>query len=171
MALRGQPFARWKAHSVAIRTGLGVTVNFQPWTSKPGISLHGIPCHLARVVDLINCAHIDTMTKNMSLSEDLRKPEADLRKGFVVDCSQAVQRKPWGHYVKTLHTSSMIYSFECDCLLSVKTLFRLHGYPQSVQLTQSESAQRSLIGESWSLPCAAVALYSYYLNPKGPWWS
>ena len=159
-ALRGQQFARWQAHSVSIRTAMGVTPEFYPWTSKPGVFLHGVPKVCARVVDLINCAYIDTLKKNAALPIDQQRPWSELRKGLMVDCSQAVQRKPWGCQIKTLTTSTMVYTFECDCLLTSRMLFRLHGYPKLVQLTQSEGLQRSLIGESWSLPCAGVALYS-----------
>ena len=106
----------------------------------------------------------------MSRGSHAGGPEPSVQ-GYFLDTSQAVERKPWGHHLRTFHQHSMIYSFEFDCLLPPGILFRLHGFPANLTLGRlSERQQLSLIGESWFLPSAATALYSFYLNEKGPWW-
>lgn len=84
--------------------------------------------------------------------------------------SQGVQRRAWGRLVPTIHTHSLLYSYEADCVLTPKWLFKLHGYPDFADLQISGTAMRSLIGESWSLAAAAPAIYSLYLTEHGPWW-
>ena len=133
--------------------------------------LHGIPKHLARVRDLIDIAYTSVLVENSKKEEGHRLPEDALAIGFMVDTSQSVQRQPWGYQIPTITTSTSLYSFELDMLLPPSALFRFHGFPTSHQTTMSEYGQLSLVGESWSLPAMATAMYSFYLNAEGPWWN
>ena len=164
-------FAKWQSHSAVIRASLQVTKEFAPWTSAPHVRLHGVPRKCKRIVDLIDVCYIDALTKNMAKPEDQRLTTADIVRGLFADCSQAVQRKPWGYCVKTIHTNTLLYSFEADCVLSSKMCLRLHGFPHHIDSDNSDCQLKALAGESWSLPCAATAFYAYALTCDAPWWA
>lgn len=102
-ASRSQTYNKWQAHSARVRTEIGVSPDFSPWTTKAGIHLHGLPRSCPRLIDLIDVGYADVLKKNAQLPADQRLSEGDLCKGLVVDCSQAVQRRPWAHQVRTLH--------------------------------------------------------------------
>jgi uncharacterized protein YecE (DUF72 family) len=110
------------------------------------------------------------LTKNMSKPEHERLATCDLATGLFVDVSQAVQRRPWAYGVKTIHTNTLLYSFESDCVLSSWMLLRLHGFPSKMNTDVSEAQLQALAGEAWSLPCAGSAIYAFFLNSRGPWW-
>ena len=93
---------------------LHVSPSVSPWVSKPGVHLHGIPKHLDRVLGLIDIAYASALVENSQKSEGDRLPVDALASGFMVDISQSLQRKPWGHHIGAITTSTMSYNFELD---------------------------------------------------------
>lgn len=163
-------YNKWTSHSVAMRATLRVTPSFKPWTSRTSTRLHGVPPTCSRVMEMIDICYIDIMKQNQARPAAEQLTDDELVLGLFVDLSQAVQRRPWSYGVRTLHKRALIYSYQIDCVLPVWALFRLHGFPKNIVLEQSASSLQGLVGESWSLPCAATAFYPMYLTPSAPWW-
>eukprot|EP00959_Pyramimonas_sp_CCMP1952_P475295 9504103-Pyramimonas_sp.AAC.3 len=145
----------------------------------PGILLRGVPCR-PNIHDILDCAwaaRMSTMRKNnrrKSTDLGLDAP-ADMvaagRKGWFANISQSVARSPWKEGTGTMLTSSMLYSFEMDYVLSGSDMMRLQGWPAITDLSHFSSNQlRKLSGEGFSLPCIAAILYPFYLCPTMPWW-
>lgn len=164
-------YARWRSQSASVRGSLGVGPNFHPWTSRPTTQLHGVPQACDRLKEMIDICYIDAMQQNARLAKEEQRPEHEIVKGLVLDLSQAVQRKPWGYGVRTLHKNSVLYACEVDAVLPPQMLFRMHGFPDSTVMQGSPAQLSALVGESWSLPCAGSAIYAAYLTCKAPWWS
>lgn len=83
-------FPKWKEHTAAVRNKMKFGRFWAPWTSREEVRLHGVP-QTPRVKDLLNVAF------------GCRLEECEAGTGwhallgdFVVDLSQAVERKPWG---------------------------------------------------------------------------
>ena len=65
-----------------------------------------------------------------------------------------------------------IVRYEKDFVFSPQHNLRLQGYPKHVDLSGlGRSTIRSLAGEAMHLTGIGAAIYAYYLNPKGLWWS
>ncbi len=170
---KSQEFRKWKVHSSTVRAGLSVDPSFSPWTTREGTKLLGVPRNCPRVLDLIDIAYTAALRRNIKRPIKDRLFVDALIADLYVDLSQACQRKPWsdGGGLKTLTTSSIIYSFRLDLIIDSKALFKLHGFPDDLRLfSLSESSRRSLLGETWSLPCAGIAFYAFVLNSQAPWW-
>ena len=82
-----QKFPKWRGYSCDVRRQLFMANDAAPWTSK--MPCRGVPEHLERVMDLLNCAW-----KHQLLSTGL--PPDAARKGFWADFSQGVEGYPWG---------------------------------------------------------------------------
>jgi hypothetical protein len=162
---------RWRCHSNELRTKLGVSATFQPWTSQLR-ELVGVPRHLPRILDLLDIAWIVALKNNQKLPPDTRMTESQLKVGYFVDISQGVNRKPWYRdYLPTLTQSTVLYSFEFDFVLAGRTHLHLQGFPADIQVAGLSNEQcRLLAGEAWSLPGMAPAFYAYFLASQGPWW-
>lgn len=171
-AMGAAPIRKWPSYSAQIRHTLNVTSDFAPWTTRKDVRLHGVPQDCRRILDVIDVAWIHALRVNAEAPEEHQKTMQDLRKEFFVDVSQAVQRRPWSRgCARTLHTGSLLYSFEVDCLFSSIFLLRLHGYPARLNADcVSHREAQLLAGESWALPTAGMILYAAFLAKAAPWW-
>ena len=62
--------------------------------------------------------------------------------------------------------------YEKDFVFSPQHNLRPPGYPKKMDLSGlGRSTIRSLAGEAMHMTGIGSAIYSYYLNPKGLWWS
>ena len=65
-----------------------------------------------------------------------------------------------------------IVRYEQDFVFSPHHNLRLQGYPRNLDLSDlGRSTIRSLAGEAMHMTGIGAAIYSYYLNPGGLWWS
>ena len=94
---------------------------------------------------------------------------ASLAKNLWGDPSQNVDRIPKKHKkgVGTLTTSTALYSFECDAVLSGAAGIQLMGWHRGAAPMEqvSESTARNLAGDSFSVPLAALMQCALFWNP------
>ena len=109
--MRDKVWAAWKAHSANVRTHHGIPRNSQPWTTRKGTRLRGIPAS-DRVYDLVDTAFAVEQVKNPTFST------AELVDKLQVDVSQAVQRRPWKRGGRAILCGTMLYDYRsmliCD---------------------------------------------------------
>ena len=163
-------FRRWKADSITFRNKLGVSPSFSPWTSRPGFAARGLRL-TPRTKDIIDCVAIQVMkTKNLPLTE----MESGM-KGMFLDVSQSLHRKAYTQagVNRCLTTSSVLYSYEHDRLVTPPELLYFQGYPRTLKIPPSLSSAelRDLAGEGMTLPCLAMVLWAIWttvdLYPNG----
>jgi hypothetical protein len=160
-------YLQWTSHSAQVRAKLGISRDYDGWTrpgSLPGVVCRGVP-RQPRMFDILNCAWAARLK---SLGPGCGTDEA--RRNFFANPSQSVNRTPWSEGAKTLCSSSFVYSFELDSLLSGMDMMRLQGWSSAKLHRFSDGTLRDLAGEGFSLPCAGAVLYAFFLNPHAPWW-
>lgn len=85
--------------------------------------------------------------------------------------SRSVARKPWGTTIRALTTSTQLFDFQRDQVMSGLEHFVLQGFPRDIDLSHmSEAKVREMAGQAMSLPCLATILFSAFLIPDAPWW-
>ena len=87
--------------------------------------------------------------------------------------SQSVSRKPWSvGKPATTTTSSELYSFEHNAVLSGNATLTAMGHPSNSAPRGkfSERSLRCFAGESFSVPIVAMITHAIYVNPHAPWW-
>ena len=66
-----------------------------------------------------------------------------------------------------------MYSYEFDCVISGTDAMWAQGWPGTLPegfAEFSDSQLKYFAGGGFSLPCAALVQYTYWLNPHGTWW-
>ena len=165
---------RWPFHTTSMRTKLKAPDDYHPWTSTA--SLHGVPSRSQRVRELLDIGYIKFL-RQAQLEASSGKPydEKAVKRGLWSDCSQGVQRSPFGSF-PTLTCSSYLYTYEYDLLLPGTAHMAAQGYPSTASLecfgniSSQCCAARHLMGEAFCLPSAAQALLAAFLLPGAPWW-
>ena len=90
-----------------------------------------------------------------------------------MDVSQSVKRHkhstPAG-IVHTLTTSTRLYSFSLDRVLSGREMLSLHCQPKDLVIPDDirDSALCDLAGEGMALPCLASVVWCLYLTKQFP---
>lgn len=159
-------YARWQSDSVAMRSSLKISSGYNSWTRAgaiPGVQCLGVPRH-PRFLDVLDCAWAARLRKIGGAGLEA------CRKGWFVNLSQGVCRRPWGPGTRTLCTSSLVYSYEMDRVLRGDDAMRLQGWPRHKLHKFSSHTLRDLAGEAFALPTMACVMYCLYLNPMAPWW-
>lgn len=108
--------------------------------------------------------------KNLPLAE----LEAAL-KGMFLDVSQSLHRKAYtqGGVNRCLTTSSLLYSYEHDRIVTPLEMLYFQGYPRTLKIPMSLSPSelKDLAGEGMTLPCLAMVMWSIWttvdLYPNG----
>jgi len=147
-----------------MRSDLGIGPQSRPYTNFQHIQLRGLPA-TKRQQDLLDIAFATRAARYPD------KNERQLRANFWANASQSVQRKPWGDHPMVLTTSSELYSFEADVVLSGASHLRLLGAPSNISHDISESRLRKLAGEAYSVPLMSIIFTAVYLCPHQPWWN
>ena len=144
---RNTLIANWEHMSSQAKTKLQVPKVVRGWTSKPHIKLRGVP-RSQRMIDIINTAwEVKLQQSPVELLEQ------DMSTDFWCDLSQCISRSPWfTGTLRTLTTSSIIYSFERDLVLTGSDHMRLQGWPDRFLRGTPESDLQQLAGEGTSLP-------------------
>ena len=167
--MKDSRFAKWKQKSVATRdfhklppldSPLG-----RPYTTRPGVRLQGL-CNSER-----QCDALDIVFSLMQLHSP-NTPFEELIKGKWTNPTQCVSRLRATTRPATPLTSSELYSFEKDGVLSGEAVMRALGWPKhKCPMSQfSEAELRNLAGDAFSPAIAAVNSYAFWLNPYAPWW-
>ena len=95
------------------------------------------------------------------LSFDWAQSKGEDIDDIYVDCSQDVGHKPWTKgSVRSLTTSSEIYSSRLDRAILASEHFRLLGFGPVCLMNLSHRQVRDLSGEAMSPPCVGLCLMS-----------
>ncbi|CAE7215300.1 unnamed protein product [Symbiodinium sp. CCMP2592] len=92
-------------------------------------------------------------------------------KGKFMDVSQSVRRgkhsTPTG-FLHTLTTSTRLYSFSLDRVLTGREMLSLHCQPRDLVIPEgvADSDLRDLAGEGMALPCLASVVWCLYLTKQ-----
>ena len=158
-----------QSHHVTARRKLKFSSRLMPWDSvqqrRPqyrGISRVARP----RVQDHINIC----WWKMRSTST---RSDKELMRDSFANVSQCVLRFPVSlGEAPCFTTSSYLYSFEHDRILSGASHLRGMGHPRSSMPLSvlPDSAARQLAGESFSVPLSCVIETTLSLNPFASWW-
>lgn len=160
-------FPRWKEDSVNFRNRLGISPSFSPWTGRPGFKGAGLSL-TPRVKDLIDCV-VAARMKALDLSAKDIEPEMSR---IFLDVSQSLQRNAYSYgdgdrkVHKCLTTSSSLYSFSSDRLITPVELLAFQGFPKSIKIPHSISGNdlKTFVGESMSLPCLATVIWALFVH-------
>jgi hypothetical protein len=81
---------KWTNHSSSERDRLGMSASSRPWTSRPDVSLRGVPdrARVRATVDIGWGARLLKAAPGTNFE--------NLRKGYYIDVTQAIQRKKYG---------------------------------------------------------------------------
>ena len=161
--------AVWQKESCDLRKELNVPASTKPWTQRPGFRGLGLP-KTPRVLEALDlCVIMKCKELRCELTGDL----ASLMRNQFIDVSQSISRSCFTNRYGVNHaltTSSVVYSFERDSVLTGKELLLLHGQPKrlSVPSELSESTISQAAGEGFACPCIAAILWSVYLTKRFP---
>lgn len=160
--------AKWKQHSAKLRAENSLPPlgrrGAAPWTSScPKGSLPPVP----RILDLLDIGFL--LARH---SHDGSASRDDIARGLWADISQGCNLKPFQEgRMGTLATSSLMYSYEHNVILSAADSMSVLGWPRSFGCASApEATMRNLIGESVSVPVWTQLIFAYYQNPWAPWW-
>ena len=155
---------RWKFHSATVRSRLGMAPSSAPWTKpkgKPGPLMSGVS-KTSRALDILDVAWGS-------------RPKAERSLPFFVDLSQCVSHRPWGTSPPCLATSTCLYDYSADGMVTSAGKLALQGWPvaetAALQAAQSETSLGDLAGEAMFLPNVASLLLAVFLSRDGPWWA
>ena len=102
------------------------------------------------------------------------RPHGQRTYPFYADYSQQVDRKPWGVAPPCLTTSTALYSYKADAVVTGTGLLALQGMAVSdvpALTSLSDKDKTDLAGEAMFVPNVATILLAVFLNPESPWWS
>ncbi len=108
LSAEGGDWQNWQSHSIAVRSSLGMPPDLQGWTTSA--KLTNLPNN-PRARDVIDVAYFAYRKQLPPSSKTPASPR------FVVDASQAVERRPWGPSPKTLTQDGLVYAFGLDRVL------------------------------------------------------
>ena len=168
-------YATWRRRTGAFCVAHKVSSDAD-WTARRSTTLRGVPKGQPRMLSVIDTA-FNVMRKQLGPLAS----SADVAKSAWVDISQASHRRPWtgkkhraGYHgpCRTATTSSWLYSFESDAVLSGMGQLRALGAPDKCAPPSrfSEADCRALSGEMYPVCHITILLSSYYCNPFAPWW-
>ena len=104
----------WRHLTLKVRSDLGIPADARPFQSRRQTRL--VASMSARQRDVLDVAEAVRLYRRIPLA------------GFYCDISQCVTSKPWGS-LGVLCTSSVVYDFEHDCMLSELGMLAAQGYP------------------------------------------
>ena len=117
---------------------------------------------------MVNAKRALRLTYSVDNGASSSSQRIDLRKGFLMDVSQAVTFKRWSkpqcNNCPGLAGSTMLYSFFFDRFLAGSEHCLLQGRSLGPESPLSPAEQRHLMGDAFFMPCAAMVLYSIYLS-------
>lgn len=107
----------WESEGKTLRTAVGMSPTEKPWTSRAGTKLRGVPSN-GRVREMIDIAWFAS-TAGISDSAEIHRIQQTLK----VDVSQSLHRRSWSTNIATFTTTSEVYSFAHDRMISEREKF------------------------------------------------
>ena len=158
---------QWKVDCHEIRDKIDMGYDETPWSGREHVAMHGVgltPRHV-NMIDTVwgyacEKASVYRLAKNVD----------DVAQDLYCDLSQNLHLGAFGsiHRIALL-TSSRIYSYSCDRVLSPDSLLKTLGYNTPVSFaTMPESSTMNLIGEALPLPCLGALLYPLLMSVQMP---
>ena len=146
----------WPKHHEKLRQRFQLPAG-QPWTDQGG-KCNGV--HAARGRDVVNLSYAMLLKNGVA---------PHMVGSYLVDISQSLNRKAFGQKVRNLTTSSSLFCFAKDRLLSAQEHFSVLGMP-TVNLSEvSDHQARELAGQAMAAPCIALPLLIVALSLPGVW--
>ncbi|CAE6931379.1 unnamed protein product [Symbiodinium sp. KB8] len=116
---------------------------------------------------------------SLGVSENYKEevvPGVDVRAvmdGKFIDVSQGVKRGTHTNksgFVRTFTTSTVLYDFSRDCVLTGYEMLLLHGFPRDFVIPPEipETEVRKVAGEGMSIPSLAAVIWCLYLTRQFP---
>ena len=165
----------------------------QPWTSRPGVKLWGMPSKWKRSREVLDCvaaqalqSALDKALVNKRKGEEWNVDKESVLKSLMADIGQSVNR--CNGKLHCLQRGTCLYHFGEDVVLPGRLHALISGYPRGMEFTkktyhhttklvgvkmgQRDKADRDcaqLIGEAYSLPCLTVAHAGIFFNKFTPW--
>lgn len=92
-----------------------------------------------------------------------------IKQRLTCDISQSLHRRKWSLGLSTFTTTSEVYSFAHDRLITDQEKFFLLGFPRSTRFDGLPSnCLKDLVGSAMALPALTVVMYSAALVLKLP---
>ena len=151
--------AVWQKLSVEVRTSLGVSQNYSPWTGGANFAGEGLSL-TQRVVDILNVVAIKVMQADAS-----RRSGPQCLEHVYVDVSQSHARLNFTRrngLTGAFTTATELYSYKEDRVVLPHEMMWMHGFPVdcSVPSTISPGAFKDMIGNGMSLPSLATMVWA-----------
>ena len=164
---------RWTADSRAVRSTLGVSENYKPWTSRRSFLGVGLPSS-ERILDVLDCYVASELKENCGQADECARVDVrSLMDGKFIDVSQGVKRGTHSNksgFVRTFTTSTILYDFSRDVVLSGYEMLLLHGFPREFVVPDGipETEVRKVAGDGMSIPSLAAVIWCLYLTRQFP---
>ena len=89
--------SKWREHTAKVRTALGVSASYAPWSSKvctDEVRLVGILTNAHRMIDILDVGWATRVMSLKAANNGQHVPTAQARKQYWANASQVVQRSP-----------------------------------------------------------------------------
>ena len=153
---------KWYQDSCNMREKLGASNQYKPWTSRSNFKGTGMSKTL-RTLDILDIVFIEALRKEKKFLAAQRS----LRRTYV-DISQSHSRKvvTWQNGITpTVTTSTEMYSFGLDRVITPVEILRLHGHENPViPKGMSYRDLKRLAGEGMAVPCIASVIWCIFLT-------
>ena len=148
--------SKWMSQAKSIRESLWAFDNTKkasrPWSSHA--RMQGISC-TPRHREILDVAFLDA-ERNL-VEHGLRTTREDIANNLFCDVSQNLSRKPWGG-LRTLTTSTILYSFQKDRLILPEEGLRILGFPSTSTLVRgiSQGDVSDIVGQAMAVPAVVL---------------
>ena len=144
------------------RNSIGMPLDARPWTGRSDVHLLGVPNNenIRNIIDIAWWRSTNGLTE----------AEACLvRECLKIDISQSLSHKPWSKHMTCLTTSSVVYSYAHDRVVTDPEKFFCLGFCQDLRFESMASGHlKDLAGDAMALPSVGSALCSLFLCAKLP---
>ena len=154
-----------------LREKWGVSKKFAPWTGRQNFKGTGLT-KTPRVLDLVDMVFIEAMKGNKKKQRTFEEAQEFLSDVFL-DVSQGHSRKINQRasaarakgITPTLTTSSEVYSFGLDRVITPLELMALHGHPENVNVSSMTPSQvKKLAGEGMAVYSVGSVIWALFLT-------
>ena len=133
----------------------------------------GLPAS-ERVLDVLDCYVAAELKENSGRADECARVDVRaVMDGKFIDVSQGVKRGTHTNksgFVRTFTTSTVLYDFSRDCVLTGYEMLLLHGFPRDFVIPPEipETEVRKVAGEGMSIPSLAAVIWCLYLTRQFP---
>ena len=161
---KSQDLQKWKTYSLQVRHSKNLPATSQPWTSRKGVRLMGVPT-TPRTLDVIDTCVAVHLGKHPDI------PLQTLCKNMYINLSQSVHRLPVAAACPTPSTSACVYSCLKDQIISGRSTMLALGWPDCLLPRDSFSDRnyRMLSGNGFSAIISGLIVAVMFANPHASW--